>query len=145
MRTMIVSLAALLVISSSISAQEIAPSDPAAPGQVVGPQLIAWSQLQQPQPLSQPLPPADQADQTNQKAVSQNQTAQDQQESSAQVFTGTIVKDEARYVLKAADGASYQLDDQEKAKLYEGKQVKIVGSIDAHGTTLHITSIELIS
>jgi DNA-nicking Smr family endonuclease len=143
MRTMIISLAALFVISSSVSAQDII--HPAVPSQVVGPQLIAWSQLQRPQPISQSLLPSEQADQQNERTASQNQNAQNQQESSAQVFTGTIVKDESRYVLKAADGASYQLDDQEKAKRYEGKQVKIVGSINAHGTTLHIDSIELLS
>jgi DNA-nicking Smr family endonuclease len=146
MRTIVISLAALFAISFSVSAQEIAPSKPAVPSQILGPQLIAWSQQTKPQPIPQPLPPPEQADQqTSQKADSQNQNAQDQQNSSAQVFTGTIVKDESRYVLKAADGASYQLDDQQKAKQYEGKQVKIVGSIDAHGTTLHISSIELLS
>jgi DNA-nicking Smr family endonuclease len=144
MRTTIIFLAALFVISSSVSAQDII--HPAVPSQVVGPQLIAWSQLQRPQPISQSLFPSEQTDQQNdERTVSQNQNAQNQQESSAQVFTGTIVKDESRYVLKAADGASYQLDDQEKAKRYEGKQVKIVGSINAHGTTLHIDSIELLS
>jgi DNA-nicking Smr family endonuclease len=143
MRTTIVSLAALLAISTSISAQEIAPFNPAVPAQVMGPQLIAWSQLQKPQPISQPLPPSE--EQTSQRADSQSQDSQNQQESSAQVFTGAIVKDESRYVLKAADGASYQLDDQEKAKRYEGKHVKIVGSIDAHGKMLHIASIELLS
>jgi hypothetical protein len=146
MRTIISFLAVLVAISLNISAQDIGPSSPAGPSQVVGPQLIAWSLLQKPQPIPQPLPPPEQADQqSGQKADSQNQNSDNQQESSAQVFTGTIVKDESRYVLKAADGASYQLDDQEKAKRYEGKQVKIVGSIDAHGTTLHISSIEVLS
>jgi DNA-nicking Smr family endonuclease len=144
MRTMIFSLAAFLAIPFTISAQEIAPSIP--PLQVMGPQLIAWSQLQKPQPVTQPLPPPEQASQqTGQRADSQNQNSQNQQESSAQVFTGTIVKDESRYVLKAADGASYQLDNQEKAKLYEGKQVKITGNIDTHGRMLHVASIELLS
>jgi hypothetical protein len=145
MRTATISFAVFLAIPLTIFAQEIAPSIPAS--QVLGPQLIAWSQLQKPQPISQLSPPPGQtgqrADSQNQNA--QNQNSQTQQESSAQVFTGTIVKDESRYVLKAADGASYQLDDQEKAKHYEGKQVKIVGNIDAHGTTLHIESIELLS
>ncbi len=39
----------------------------------------------------------------------------------------------------------YQLDDQERAKQYEGKQVKIAGTLDATGNSLHITSIELVS
>jgi hypothetical protein len=133
---MIICLASLLAISSSVAAQEIAPFNPPAPSQVVGPQLIAWSELQTPRPLSSEKPS---------QRFWESQDSQNQQGPSAQVFTGTIVKDESRYVLRAADGASYQLDDQEKAKRYEGKQVKIIGSIDAHGTTLHVTSIELLS
>lgn len=151
MRTILISLIGLFAISLSVSAQDIAPSDPAVPSQVVGPQLIAWSQLQAPQPLSDfaspysASPSSTQADQpTGQKADLHEQDSQSQ-ESSAQVFTGTIVKDESRYVLKAADGASYQIAEQEKARRYEGKQVKITGSIDAHGTTLHISRIELLS
>lgn len=140
MRKTIIFLAALLAVSLCASAQEIAPSNPAVHSQVLGLQLIAWSQLQKPQPVFQSLAQFEQADQQTGRSDSGSQ-----QESAAQVFTGTIVKDEARYVLKAADGASYQLDDQEKAKRYEGKQVKIVGTIDAHGATLHISSIELLS
>jgi len=63
----------------------------------------------------------------------------------AQTFTGTIVKDGTRYVLKVSTNSVYQLDDQERAKQYEGKQVKIVGTLNATGNSLHITSIELVS
>jgi hypothetical protein len=63
----------------------------------------------------------------------------------AQTFTGTIVKDGTRYVLKVSSNSVYQLDDQERAKQYEGKQVKIAGTLDAIGNSLHITSIELVS
>ena len=63
----------------------------------------------------------------------------------AQTFTGTIVKDGSRYLLKVSSKDIYQLDDQEKAKRYEGKQVKVEGTLDANGNSLHITSIELLS
>ena len=63
----------------------------------------------------------------------------------AQTFTGTIVKDGAKYVLKTSGTNVYELDDQERAKRYEGKQVKIAGTLDATGNSLHVTSIELLS
>jgi hypothetical protein len=39
----------------------------------------------------------------------------------------------------------YELDDQDRAREYQGKQVKIVGSLDRTTNLIHITSIELIS
>ncbi len=56
-------------------------------------------------------------------------------------FSGTIVKVGKKYVLKA-DMATYQLDDQEKAKQFVGKQVKVNGSLDKATGTLHITDIQ---
>ena len=55
------------------------------------------------------------------------------------------MKDGGRYVLKVSSNSVYQLDEQEQAKQYEGKQVKIAGTLDATGNSLHITSIELVS
>lgn len=55
------------------------------------------------------------------------------------------MKDGDKYVLKESIGTTYQLDDQNRAKQFEGKQVKIVGNLETNGNTLHITSIELIS
>ena len=63
----------------------------------------------------------------------------------APTFMGTIVKDGTRYVLKVSKNNTYQLDDQDAAKQYEGKQVRIVGTLNADGQSLHVTRIELIS
>ena len=70
---------------------------------------------------------------------------QQQQPPAAQTLTGTIVKDGSRFILKVSSSSAYQLDDQDKAKQYEGKQVKINGTLDASGNSFHIISIELIS
>jgi Protein of unknown function (DUF5818) len=118
---------AFFALSGFGFAQEAAQPKPALPPEILGPQLIAWSYLQKPQPILQ------------------TDESQAQQQPSAQIFTGTIVKDGGKYVLRAVDGAAYQLDDQEKARQYEGKQVKISGNIDASGSLLHVTTIELIS
>lgn len=123
---------------------------PAPPSDIFGSQLIAWSELQKPQPVPQPLPPPDrpiqQPDQQSDRQAAQPANPQAQQrEPATQTFTGTIVKDGGTYVLKVSSSVAYQLDDQEKAKQYEGNQVKIEGTLDANGNSLHITSIELLS
>jgi len=136
--------ASLLLCSPFLFAQQAAQQpSPQLPASVLGPQLVAWSELQKPHPAPQPLPPP----QPDPPAQTQPQTStgsQDQQPSS-QAFTGTIVKDGSRYVLKVSDNTSYQIDDQDKAKLFEGKQVRIAGSLDAKANMLRVTSIELLS
>ena len=113
---------------------------PALPSSILGPQLIAWSQLQKPQPAPQPLPPPDRPiPQPDQQPP--NPPAQ-QPPPAALTLMGTIVKDGTRYVLKVSSNSAYQLDDQDKVKGYEGKQVRIAGSLDADGKVLHITRIE---
>jgi hypothetical protein len=101
-------------------------SGPALPPEILGPQLIAWSQLQRLQPVQLPR-------------------AARQKESTAQTFTGTIVEDGSSYVLKVSTNSAYQLAEQETAKKYAGKQVRISGILDASGESLHIISIELVS
>ncbi len=116
---------------------------PALPSSIPGPQLIAWSQLQKPQPVPQPLPPPDRP--IPQPGQQQPNPPAQQQPPAALTLMGTIVKDGTRYVLKVSSNSAYQLDDQEKVKAYEGKQVRISGSLDAEGKVLHVTSIELVS
>jgi hypothetical protein len=130
-----------LMIAQGVQSQ---PS-PVLPSDILGPQLIAWSQLQKPQPVPQPLlPPERPISQAAQQVQPANPSAQPQPPA-AQAFTGTIVKDGSRYVLKVSNNTAYQLDDQEKAKQYEGKQVKISGTPNANGSSLHIIGIELVS
>jgi hypothetical protein len=117
---------------------------PALPSDILGPQLIVWSHLQKPQPLPQPLPPPDRPIQ-QQDQQSANSPAPQEQQPVAATFMGTIIKDGSKYVLKVSSNKAYQLDDQDRAKQYEGKQVKIAGTLNADGQSLHITSIELLS
>jgi outer membrane biosynthesis protein TonB len=155
----ILTTAALFLLAPLAFTQDSAlqPS-PVLPGDILGPQLIVWSQAQKPQPVPQPLPPpessaqqpANQPDQQQpgEPVSSQSQSSQTQtqmaapSQPTAQAFTGTIVKDSGKYMLKVSQGSAYQIDDQEKVKPFEGKQVKIAGSLDANSNTLHVTSIE---
>jgi len=115
---------------------------PTMPSEILGPQLIAWSQVQQPQPVSHSDP---MAQQSRPSSPSQETETPPQQEPAAQTLTGTIIKDGSRYILKVSNGTIYQLDDQDRAQKYEGKQVKVLGTLDAKGDSFHVTSIELIS
>ena len=68
--------------------------------------------------------------------------AQPQQKS----FMGVIVKDGNRLVLQdPTSKARYKIDDETKVQDYVGKQVKIIGSLDASTNILHVETIELVS
>jgi hypothetical protein len=136
----------VLATLSLMCAQEVpTPQSPVLPLNILGPQLIVWSQLQKPQPVPQPLPAADRDTQRPDSQPAPTQVAPPQQQPPLQTFVGTIVKDGSRYVLQASGKNVYPLDDQDKARQYEGKQVRIAGILDAHENSLHIASIELIS
>ena len=74
------------------------------------------------------------------------QQQNDMQTQDAKAFNGTIVKEKGKLVLKdAAANVSYQLDNQDKAKPFEGKQVKVIGKLDLDTNLIHIENIEAAS
>ena len=94
------------------------------------------------QPSQSPSASQPSATQTDPQA-SGTTGAQGQMQQATKVFTGKISKDGDRLVLKdSATNMTYQLDDQAKAKKYEGKDVKVNGSLDANSNTIHVDSIE---
>jgi uncharacterized protein YdeI (BOF family) len=95
---------------------------------------LSFAQDQSAQPSAQPS-----ASQSGQQpsSPSPDSSASMQPASS---FTGTVVKASGKYVLKTTD-ANYQLDDQEKAKQFVGKQVKVSGSLDTNSSTIHVSDI----
>jgi hypothetical protein len=46
------------------------------------------------------------------------------------------------FVLKTSDNMTYQLDDQARAKEYEGKQVQVTGSLDSGSNTIKVQDIK---
>ncbi len=57
--------------------------------------------------------------------------------------TLACVKDGGKYVLyEPGKKATFQLDDQEKAKPFAGEKVKVVGTENAATKTIHIEKIE---
>jgi hypothetical protein len=137
-----------------VSAQSPAPAPASGHTDgVLGPQLIAWSVLQKPQPVPQrpqPVPPPDtqpgrQPPEQNSQPDAQQRSRPEAQESTAHSVTGSVVKVAGKYMLETEDNVAYQLDDQEKARQYEGKRVKVTGSLDRTTGILHVSRIELLS
>jgi hypothetical protein len=132
-----------VIFAQSIVAQNMdrGSGAPVPPASAIGPQLVAWSQMQTPHAVPQPMP---QEQPDPQKPVPANPQAEQPQPAS-ESFTGTIVKAGGNYVLKSSDKMVYEIDDQDRAKAYEGKRVKISGSVYAKTNLLHISTIDLLS
>jgi hypothetical protein len=80
---------------------------------------------------SQPdaMPQQQQADSTN-------------PQQSARSFEGTIAKMGDQLVLREnSTQTAYKLDDQDKAKRFEGRDVEVMATVDANSNTLHVVDI----
>jgi hypothetical protein len=104
------------------------------------------SQAQQ-QPQSQPSQAPDSSGQAmpSQSAPPQSAPAQPSPDAQAQsstgvqTFTGTIMKSGDKYVLQdAASGNTYDLDHQDELAKFEGKKVRVHGTVDASGKMIHV-------
>ena len=74
--------------------------------------------------------------------MSATQSQVNTQNQSARSFEGKITKSGDKLVLQdSSTQSSYQLDDQDKAKQYEGKNVKVMATMDPSTNTLHVVDI----
>lgn len=114
--------------SSTPSAQSQQPgqNQPGTPPSSQQPGATDPSQSSPSQPGAQP--PAGQA----------GPDAQAQSASDGQTFSGTVSKSGDKFVLQDASGKTYDVDRQEELKKYEGKQVRIKGTLDPDGKTIHV-------
>jgi hypothetical protein len=70
-------------------------------------------------------------------------SADDLKTQDALAFTGRLVKEKGRILLKdPVTKVNYRLDVQSKAKAYVGKQVKVIGKLYLNSNTIQIDSIE---
>jgi len=75
-------------------------------------------------------------------STAQHQTNATSPQQSARSFEGKISKSGDNWVLQdKTTGTSYKLDDQDKAKQYEGKDVKVMATMDSSSNTLHVVDI----
>jgi len=142
----------MALLPAAFAQQDQSPQDPAAQPSTTQPGTAQPSDQQQPEATPQASPSQQQPDMTPQSSPSQDTTSPSTQPSTSQdsttaspasqnnAYTGTIVKAGGEYVLKT-DTMTYQLDDQEKAKVYANKQVSVTGSVDQSTSTLHVTDI----
>jgi Protein of unknown function (DUF5818) len=86
----------------------------------------------------------------NRSGASQDQPPQSQQQpqaetqdqQSARAFEGRIARSGGKLVLQETSTQTlYHLDDQDKAKQFEGKRVKVMATMDPVMNTLHVIDI----
>ena len=106
-------------------------------------------QLPDPNSVSQPQRPesAQPASPRTQNEPASEATAPGQVSSETkQTFSGRIVKSKDQFVLKdRSTNHTYKLDRQDIAKQYQGKDVKVAGTLDSSDNTIRVSTIEPLS
>jgi hypothetical protein len=70
-------------------------------------------------------------------------TPQTQAQSEAQTFMGTILKNGENFVLSdSATKTRYTLDNPKKVRVFEGRTVKVTGTLDLGNNLIHVETIE---
>jgi cytoskeletal protein RodZ len=125
-----------MVWSGTLLAQD-SPSTPSSP--------TPSSTQDQQQPSQTPTqPPSSQQPSTQQPDSSaqpsdQNQTSAGSASTTAvQEFVGTVQKTGDKYVLKDDSGKTYDVDSQDQLKKFEGKRVRVKGTLDETGTKIMV-------
>ena len=142
-----VSLTALALASLTLAPIAVAQNTHPQTDRTKGTELVAWTQDQKPAPMpsTQTTPPAQKPQTETPSTPATSGQNSGQKAAATQSFTGTVVKSGDTYVLKTSDNMTYQLDDQARAKDYEGKQVQITGSLDATSNTIKVQEIKAAS
>jgi hypothetical protein len=93
--TLICGLGLLFGLTLLPSAQEVqSRPTPAIPFEILGPQLIAWSQMQKPQPIPQPLPGSDRPEPSPNQKPTQSANSLEQRDSATPTTSGQYSKDQ---------------------------------------------------
>lgn len=134
----------LTTLVGSLQAQQTSPQDQQSMPQTQQPQQQAPTQApdqsgqqnatpEQQAPSSQPSQPS------GQTAQPPDSQAQSSDANGVQTFTGTVVKQGDKYVLQdAASGTTYDIDHQDEVKKFEGKKVRVHGTLDASNKMIHV-------
>jgi predicted lipid-binding transport protein (Tim44 family) len=81
-----------------------------------------------------PSPTPDQAGKPASSAQGESAQAE-----GTQNFTGTVVKSNGKYVFQdEATGNTYDIDHQDELQKFEGKKVKVRGTLDANSKMIHV-------
>jgi cytoskeletal protein RodZ len=85
---------------------------------------------------SQAQPPANTPDSGAKQGNSSADPAASGAASETQTFTGTVVNQGGKYVLRDDAGKTYDVDAQDQMKKFDGKRVRIHGQLDPTGSTI---------
>jgi Protein of unknown function (DUF5818) len=78
-----------------------------------------------------------------QSRVVTTDSSQTQAQPEAKTFAGTTLKSGENFVLsESATKSRYMLDNQNKVRPYEGKNVEVTGTFDVASNLIHIETIE---
>jgi hypothetical protein len=76
-------------------------------------------------------------------SVRQNSSAPRDKQPQIRIFLGSISKTGNQFVFSDDNNkSSYRLDDQETASRFDGKKVKVTGTLDATNNIIRVQSIE---
>jgi len=131
-----------LSVGISLSAQDSTqptqtPDAQSQPSQTSAPEAQP-SQTPDAQSQPAPAPQPGQTPDTNGQATSGSQ-APSAQAANTQSFSGTVVKSGDKYVLKdEASGNTYDIDHQDEVQKFDGKRVKVRGTLDSSGKMIHL-------
>lgn len=123
-----------LLIGARALAQQSAPQTPE--DAYTSRELIAWSQLQVPQPTPEPLPPREaRIPQPEQPRDEQPKSPADPhaQPEPLASYTGVVIRQSGRYFLCLANNTAYQLDVEDGFERYDKRNVTIIGSLSLNG------------
>lgn len=82
-------------------------------------------------------------EQPRSSAVITSQSTVQEQQPELKTFTGRISKSGEKFILEdTTKRVAYQLDDQAMAQRYQGKSVRVTGTLDADNNLIHVRSIE---
>jgi outer membrane biosynthesis protein TonB len=119
--------------------------------------LVLWSHMQQPQqpeqdrphqaPTPEPTPETQPAQnptpsQPSQPGPSPKTSETPKQASTAQAFVGTINRQGDNFLLKISETISYKLDNQQEVQQYDGKRVRVTGTLDTSANLIHVDKVE---
>jgi outer membrane biosynthesis protein TonB len=122
------------------------PTDQPTPQTAPTPDTPPTQQTPQTQPTPSPdTPPATQQppssqtpDQAQPPSSKDNMPDSSATAGGSQTFSGTIVKSGDKYVLKDDSGKTYDIDHQTDVAKFEGKRVRVQGSLDSTGTKIQV-------
>ena len=86
-----------------------------------------------------PPPPSQQSEPAPRNGTDAGSAGQPAQPNGVQAFSGTIVKEGDRYMLRdEATGQTYDLDHQDEVQKYAGRRVRVHGTLDPTGKMIHL-------